>query len=49
MLTFYPNLLFYKAPLGNTIYKVKACGVTDGVFKLFEVVVLATFHDKYSQ
>ena len=22
---------------------------TDGVFKLFEIVVLANFHDKYSQ
>ena len=49
LLTIYPNLLSYKAPPGNTIYKMKACFNIDGVFKLFEIVVLANFHDKYSQ
>ena len=47
-LTIYPNLLSYKAPPGNTIYEMKFCFNTDGVFQLFEIVVLANFHDKYS-
>ena len=29
--------------------KRKVCLNIDGIFKLFEVVVLANFHDKYSQ
>ena len=28
---------------------MKVCLNIDGVFKLFEIVVLANFHDKYSQ
>ena len=28
---------------------MKVCLNIDGVFKLFEIVILANFHDKYSQ
>ena len=28
---------------------MKVCLNIDGIFKLFEIVVLANFHDKYSQ
>ena len=49
LLTIYPNMLSYKALAGNTIYEMKVCIDIDGVFKLFEIVVLANFCDKYSQ
>ena len=49
LLTIYPNLLSYKALSGNTIYEMKVFVNTDGVFKLFEIVVLANFLDKFSQ
>ena len=48
-LTIYPNLLPDKALSGNTIYEIKLCLNIEGFFKLFEIVVLANFHDKYSQ
>ena len=41
LLTSYPDLLSYKAFSGNTIYEMKVCLNIDGVFKLFEIVVLA--------
>ena len=47
--TIYPNLLSYKALSGNTINEMKVCLNIDGVCKLFEIAVLANFHDKYSQ
>ena len=31
------------------IYETKFCLNIDVVFKLFEIVVVANFHDKYSQ
>ena len=49
LLTNYPNLLSYEAFSGNTIYEMKVCLNIESVFKLFEIVVLANFHDKYSQ
>ena len=49
MLAIYSNLLSYKALTGNTIYEMKVFRNIDGVFKLFEIVVLANFHDTYSQ
>ena len=49
LLTICPNLLSYKALSGNNIYEMKVCLNNDGVFKLFEIVVLANFHNKYSQ
>ena len=49
LLTIYPNLLSYKALSGNMIYEIKTCLNTNSVFKLFEIVLLANFHDKYSQ
>ena len=49
LLTIYPNLLSYRALPENKIYEIKVCLVIDGVFKPFEIVVLANFHDKYSQ
>ena len=48
LLTVYPNLLSYEAFSGNKIYEMKVCLNIDGVFKLFEIVVLANFHDKMS-
>ena len=45
MLTIYPNLLSYQALPGNTIYKMKVCFNIDGIFKLFEIIVLANYHD----
>ena len=48
LLTIYPSLLSDKALSGNTIYEM-VCLDTDGVFKLFEIVVLANFHNNYSQ
>ena len=42
-------MLSYKALPGNKIYKIMVYLVIDGVFKLFEIVILANFHDKYSQ
>ena len=43
--TIYPNLLLYKALSGNSIYEMKVCLNIDGVFKLFEkIVVLANIH-----
>ena len=49
LLTIYPNLLSYKALSENMIYEIKTCLNANGVFKLFEIVFLANFHDKYSQ
>ena len=49
LLTIYPNLLSYKALSGNTIYEMKVCLDIESVFKPREIVVLANFHDKYSQ
>ena len=49
LLTVYPNLFSYEVFPENTIYEVKVCFNIAGVFKLFELVVLANFHDKYSQ
>ena len=49
LLTICPNLLSYKVLLGNMIYEMKVCLKIDAVFKLFENVVLANFHHKYSQ
>ena len=49
LLTNYPNLLSYEAFSGNTIYEMKVCLNIESVFKVFEIVVLANFHDKYSQ
>ena len=49
LLTIYPNLLSYKPFSGNTIYEMKVCLNIESVFKLFEIVVLANFHDEYSQ
>ena len=40
-----PYLLFYKALSRNMIYEMEVCLNIDGVFKLFEIVVLANFHD----
>ena len=31
------------------IYEMRVCLNINGVFKLFEIVFLANFHDKYSQ
>ena len=39
----------YKALTGNIIYEMKVFLNIDGVFKLFEIVVLANFHDTYLQ
>ena len=49
LLTIDPNLLSYKALSGNMTCEIKACLNIDGVFKLFQIVVLANFHYKYSQ
>ena len=49
LLTIDPNLLSYKALSGNMICEIKACLSIGGVFKLFQIVVLANFHYKYSQ
>ena len=49
LLTIYSNLLSYEDFSGNTIYEMKVCLNIESVFKLFEIVVLANFHDKYSQ
>ena len=49
LLTNYPNLLSYEAFSGNTIYEMKVCLNIESVFKVFDIVVLANFHDKYSQ
>ena len=49
LLIIYPNSLSYKALPGNTIYEMKLCFTIDGVFKLFEIVVLAYFYDTYSR
>ena len=49
LLTIYLNLLSYRALPENKIYEIKVFLVIDDVFKPFEIVVLANFHDKYSQ
>ena len=49
LLAIYPNLLSYKALTGDTIYEMKVFLNIDDVFKLFEIVVLVNFCDKYSQ
>ena len=40
-------MLSGKALSGNTIYKMKVFLKINGFFKLFEIVVLGNFHDKY--
>ena len=42
-------LISCKVLSGNTIYEMKICLNIDSVFKLFEIVGLAHFHEKYSQ
>ena len=42
-------MLSYKALSRYMIYDMKVYRNIDGVFKLFETVVLANFYDKYSQ
>ena len=42
-------LISCKVLSGNTIYEMKVCLNIDSVFELFEIVVLAHFHEKYSQ
>ena len=48
-LTSYPNLLSFEALSGNMIYKMKVCLNIDDVFKLFEIVILADFHDNINR
>ena len=43
--TIYPYLLLCKALPKNTIYEMKVCLNINGVFKLFEMIILAKFHD----
>ena len=49
LLTSYPNLLSFEALSGNMIYKMKVCLNIDDVFKLFEIVILADFHDNINR
>ena len=42
-------MFFYKALSGNMIDEIKFCLSINDVFKLFEIVVLANIHYKYSQ
>ena len=43
LLTICLNLLSHKAFPENTIYEMKVCCNSDGVFKLFEIVALSNF------